>query len=178
MTTLIIPLDKPPQEIEPVTHLVAALADAELLTVRPANLITTDDPHVAALLERYAQLVPEHSPSTVLTSPDMLIARASALPPVLLEHPHQPAPIPPVRVKKAVPVSENGNTEDAEAEEITYTNVATGEVHTAGAIRQMLRFGRIESGQEFYHSKKGLMVARVGPGYKMKLYVVPKPELS
>ncbi|NUM44836.1 MAG: hypothetical protein HUU38_09010 [Anaerolineales bacterium] len=160
MPTILLPL---PTENSPILSLLAALDENGFAELTDAIILTTDSPHVVTLLAAYGRILPdENNKSTNHTG-----GGKTTMPP---EPTPDPLAIPLVHVKKARPDPEG------EGEEITYTNVATGEVHTVGAIRQMLRFGRVESGQEFYHSKKGLMVARVGPGYKMKLYVVPKPD--
>lgn len=173
MPTLLLPDLDPDGEnaenAEARDKLLDGLQATGHITIRRANLITTYSPAVVALLAEYGEILGD-----IPLSPEPA--------PEPAPHP-QPGP-PPADYQYA------GNTHQIIHEnytanppadpdpnsEITYTDIATGQVYTVGTIRQMLRYGKIHTGQQFYHSQKGLMSARVGPGYKMKLYVMPKQE--
>lgn len=144
------------------THvpLLNALYKAGLCSLEPAVLLTTEDEHVAALIAK-------------LGGETFYTGGGDTTVDVLLI-----TPVEVVAAPVASPVVDEGNEtqegQDAgpdvpEKEEITYTDVATGQVHTVGAIRQMLRFKRVGIGQQFDHPKKGRLIAEEGADGKIQL---------
>lgn len=136
---------------ETITDALLTLLDgfraANLVTTCAPILVTTDDPHVIAILTRYGKLLPNGKTNG---------------------HP-QPEPHPEPRPELAPQPDEDG--EKGTETPTFFTNPLTGEIITLGSMRQLLRFKRLNPKERFISNKKGLMEVRDFGG-KYKLSVV------
>lgn len=159
MPTILI--SAPPlQEQSPLADLLCAFEKSELGTITRAVLVTTENPHVTALLTPHGRILPDPDENTSHKEEDKTATEIPTSKPAKTRK--KPGPKP-----KQKPIdlpsedSPAGEVAEAAATGITiYTNPLTGEHIPYGQMRALLADRRLVPKERFISNRHGLMEVR------------------